>query len=188
MTDLDGTVANSIQECLQGNPGSFDHIIRLFQNRIFRLCFGFLKEAEDAKDATVDVFIKAFRALHSFDPRYPFSTWLFRIAINHCREILRKKKRKQKILESELIPDEEQTKNPSPAEVFINETKKKVLKMALDQIPPKYQLALILRYQQDLSYQEIGSVLDMAPGSVGSLLLRGRKILRQTILHMEELQ
>jgi RNA polymerase sigma-70 factor (ECF subfamily) len=188
MTDRDETITNSIQECLRGNTQSFDHIIRIFQNKIFRLCLGFLKETEDAKDATVDVFIKAFRALHSFDTRYPFSTWLFRIAINHSLEILRKKKRKQKILETELIPIEEQSKHPSPSEIFIMEAQKKVLKTAMKKIPPKYQLALILRYQQDLSYQEIGSILDIAPSSVGSLLLRGRKILRQTILQMEEIQ
>ena len=65
---------------------------------------------------------------------------------------------------------------------------KKALKIAMEKIPPKYQLALILRYQQDLSYQEIGSILDIAPSSVGSFLLRGRKILRKTILQMEENQ
>jgi RNA polymerase sigma-70 factor (ECF subfamily) len=180
-------ITDSIQECLQGNTRSFDHLIRIFQNKIFRLCLGFLKETEDAKDATVDVFIKAFRALHSYDARFQFSTWLFRIAINHSLGILREKKRKKKILESELIPLEEQTKHPSPLDIFIKENQKKVIGIAMERIPPRYQLALLLRYQQNLSYREIGAILDIAPSSVGGLLLRGRKMLRQTILQMEEI-
>ena len=101
--DLDD--AALIRRILAGDVGSFETLVGRYQTRLFRFICRYTRDAEDARDVTQDVFVKVYGALDSYDPRYRFSTWLFRIAGNAAIDHLRR--RKTRALPLELPVDEE---------------------------------------------------------------------------------
>jgi RNA polymerase sigma-70 factor (ECF subfamily) len=86
------------KECLKGDKDSYSLIIRHFQQKVYDLCFYLLGTPQDAEDAAIEVFIKAYHALEDFNPQYAFSTWLSRIAVNHSVSVLRRQKREREYL------------------------------------------------------------------------------------------
>lgn len=170
-----------VKECLKGDKESYSLIIRHFQKKIFDLCFHFLGTPQDAEDAAIEVFIKAYRSLKNFNPQYAFSTWLFRIAVNHSIGILRRQKREREYLQAETSNPTSMTEWKNPDTVFFNNSQQKALENALPSLPVKYRTALILKYQQDLSYKEISEIMDIPVNTVGSLILRGKKELREAL-------
>jgi RNA polymerase sigma-70 factor (ECF subfamily) len=170
-----------VSRCLGGNRESFGTIVRRFQQQIYDLCFHYLGTMQDAEDATADVFIKAYRSLTSFNPQYAFSTWLYKIAVNHSIGILRRQKREREYLKDEgANPLTVKSARP-PEAVFFENDQKAAFFNALVSLPDKYRTALMLKYQQDLSYKEIGEIMDMPVNTVGSLILRGKKELRDIL-------
>jgi len=170
-----------VKECLNGNKDSYSLIIRHFQQNIYNLCFHFLGTPQDAEDAAIEVFTKAYRALKDFNPQYAFSTWLFRIAVNHSIGILRRQKREREYLMAEAANPFSMTEWKSPDTVFFNNSQQKALESVLSSLPVKYRTALMLKYQQDLSYQEISEIMEIPVNTVGSLILRGKKELREAL-------
>ncbi len=170
-----------VSQCLKGNKDSYNSIVRCFQKKIYELCYHFLGTPQDAEDAAIEVFIKAYRSLGDFNPQYAFSTWLFRIAVNHSISILRRQKHAREYLPSEAANPGTFTETRAPDRIFFEESQQKALEDALDSLPLKYRTALMLKYQQDLSYQEISEIMDIPVNTVGSLILRGKKELRETL-------
>lgn len=177
----------AVKQCLNGRTNAFSPIVRHFQKRIYLLCLHFLETPQDAEDAAADVFIKSYNALHTFNPLYNFSTWIFKIAANHSLEILRKQKRERNYLDSlTQSPDVSHLTEPhSPADVFFNYSQQKSLNNAMDKLPGKYRTALMLKYHEGFSYQQIGDIMNIPVNTVGSLILRGKKELRETLKEKE---
>jgi RNA polymerase sigma-70 factor (ECF subfamily) len=170
-----------VKECLKGNKESYGCIIRHFQQKVYDLCFHFLGTSQDADDAAIDVFIKAYRALEDFNPQYAFSTWLSRIAVNHSIGVLRRRKRERDYLMAEAANPTSLTDGKSPDTVFFNNSQQKSLENALPSLPVKYRTALMLKYQQELSYKEISEIMDIPVNTVGSLILRAKQELREKL-------
>jgi RNA polymerase sigma-70 factor (ECF subfamily) len=178
-----------IGQCLDNNKESFAPVVRHFQEKIYRLCFQYLGTLQDAEDAAAEVFIKAFRSLSSYDFKYAFSTWLYRIAVNHSVSLLRRRK-----LERDYLTSEESgpltTGNPpeAPETVFFEDTRRTEFHRALETLPVNNRTALVLKYQQDLSYKEIAGIMELPVNTVGSLILRGKKELREKVSLNSRLQ
>lgn len=85
----------TVNECLKGKKDSYNAIVRWFQKKIYSLCLSFLGTPQDAEDAAMDIFIKAYHSLPEFNPQYAFSTWLYKIAVNHSIGILRSQKNRK---------------------------------------------------------------------------------------------
>ncbi len=175
-----------VAQCLKGDNKPFEKIVHHFQKPIYSLCYQFTGTSQDAEDAATEVFIKAYRSLRVFNPAYKFSTWIFRIAVNHCIEIIRKRKREQAYLVSRFADHSEDTGPETPAEIFFKTLEHKQVKQILDTLPFKYQAALMLRYYQELSYQQISEILDIPRNTVASLILRGKKALRERLKNFKE--
>lgn len=170
-----------VNECLAGKRESYSSIIRSFQDKIFDLCFHFLGTPQDAEDAATEVFIKAYRKLKGYNPQYAFSTWLFKIAVNHCIGLLRRQKREKEYLESEHSNPAKVIEANSPEMIFLKDNQQTALESAVNSLPVKYRTALMLKYQQDLSYQQISEIMEIPVNTVGSLILRGKKELREVL-------
>lgn len=170
-----------VNECLAGKRGSYNTIIRSFQDKIFDLCFHFLGTSQDAEDAATEVFIKAYRKLKGYNPQYAFSTWLFKIAVNYCIGLLRRQKREKEYLESEHSNPANGIETNSPEMIFLKDNQQTALENAVSSLPVKYRTALMLKYQQDLSYQQISEIMEIPVNTVGSLILRGKKELREVL-------
>jgi RNA polymerase sigma-70 factor (ECF subfamily) len=170
-----------VKDCLKGNKESYSLIIRHFQQKVYNLCFHFLGTCQDAEDAAVEVFIKAYRALADFNPQYAFSTWISRIAINHSISVLRRQKIERDYLMAEAANPTGLTDGKSPDTIFFDNSRQMALENVLPSLPVKYRTVLLLKYQQDLSYKEISEIMDIPVNTVGSLILRAKQELREAL-------
>ena len=179
-------ITGLIESCLQGESEAFSPIIRQFQSRIYYLCRHFLATSQDAEDAVTDIFIKAYLSLNQYNSHYNFITWISRIAINHCLEKLRRFKLEHQYLKRISREEIELVEEKSPDAHYIRQTQSHLIKTAVKDLPIKYRTPLMLKYQEELTYQEIGFILDLPVNTVGSLILRGKKMLRVKINKMEK--
>ena len=169
-----------IEQVLRGDREAYAELVRAHQAKILRLCAGVLGNESEAEDAAQDVFFKAYRSLASFRKESAFSTWLYRIATNHCRDLLRKRSR-QKAESIEKMLEEsgaaaEKLLTPSSNSRSAAESAD-LIEQILRQLSPDERLILTLREVQGLSYQEIAQVLRCSLDAVKARLRRARETL-----------
>ncbi|MDD5543143.1 MAG: RNA polymerase sigma factor [Acidobacteriia bacterium] len=150
MTDLE-----RVERCLKGDPSAFEELVRTYQQAIYRLCYRYAHQAEDAYDLAQDAFLKAYQGLHTFNRRSSFKTWLYRVAINNCINFAQRQKTHGEEVEAENAEDRSVQIHH---ETELNE-ELGVMRAALEQLPPRQQAAIKLRVYEELSYEEIARVL-----------------------------
>ncbi len=191
MTNTDPTelsdeiLATAVQK---GDNASFDELMRRFEEKLVRYGRRFLAREEDIEDSVQDVFLRAYTNIQSYDSKYRFSPWIYRIAHNVFVNVLRKNSHR-----SFTFIDFDTFISPlsfgeSKEELDTKEVVKKELEAGLKNIPPKYREILILHYFEELSYDEIAEVLHIPIGTVGVRLRRGREALKKTVKDIDELQ
>ena len=136
-------------------------------------------DPDAARDCAQDAFIRAYRALHQYDPAYPFGPWLFRITTNASLNFVQRGRGREITVEE--LPDD-----PEPAESGpeLSAVRKEDVQEVLDAmagLPPAYRAALTLRHMQQLSYQEVADALGIPLGTVKTHLHRARAALKQTL-------
>ena len=136
---------------------------------------------EDAEDATMEIFMKLKGKLGQYDATRSFSAWLYKVAANHCWDILRRRKiRQDKETEDvESVPLEHP--EPSQLERLIEQRSSEEVRKALEKMGPRARMALVMRYYSDMSYDEIADSLGVRRAFVGVVLLRARHELRQAL-------
>jgi RNA polymerase sigma-70 factor (ECF subfamily) len=145
----------------QGGDGeAFGELYRRFSRRVFGLCFHVLGAREDAEDATGEVFLRARAALSRFDRSVPLGAWLTRIAVNHCVDRLRHRRREVRLFASD--PDEAldaRAPDPSPLAEIMVEEERAAVAAAVAALPDRYRVPLALRYHAEMSYDDIAERL-----------------------------
>lgn len=172
-----------IERSKRGDEEAFAVLVKNYKTKVFNLAYSFTRDRETADDLTQEVFIKVYYALEKFRFKSRFGTWLYRIAVNHIKDHLRKLGKEQHISLDSLgrepsIPENEIKKKERAQEAF---DRKKLLYRALRSLPDKHQIILTLRDIQGHSYEEIAGILKLSPGTVDSRLHRARKMLRKKI-------
>ncbi len=168
----------------QRNEEAFTMLVRSYQNKVFGLAVNLVHNRETADDLVQEIFLKVYFSLPKFRFESEFGTWLYQIAINHIRDYLRKHKKEEKDLRLEDIPEPsspEEEISLNMAAKHEEERLKVLLKQKLEEMPEKYRLILSLRDIQGLSYEEIGKILKLSPGTVDSRLFRARRFLRKKL-------
>jgi len=161
-----------------GNSLAFNNIVEKYQQPVYNLCYHMLQDVNDAEEAAQEVFTRAYFKLDSYNNTDKFSTWLFSIASHHCIDQLRKR-RFQFIPWDDLaawyrFPNQE----PSQPERILIETEAvQEIHALLNQLPPDYRSAVILKYWYALSYQEIAETQKTTVSAVKSKLFRARKMM-----------
>ena len=163
------------------DKAAFEELVRRHQHRVFAVAGGILRRREDVEDIAQQVFIKAYFALKKFDQRAAFSTWLYKITVNECWDLLRKKKVRPLVYEADL--SEEQAKqvatsgekgNPGPDIRDKLEAREHVEKL-LEGLDERDRLMLILKEVEGYSIEEIAEVLDLNGNTVKVRLFRARR-------------
>jgi len=167
----------------QGDEEAFGVLVKKYKTKVFNLAYSFTKDRETADDLAQEVFIKVYYALERFKFKSGFGTWIYRIAVNHFKDYLRKHRKERHVSLEALgrepsLPDDEIKKKEKAQEAA---DRKKLLYQALRSLPEKHQVILTLRDIQGHSYEEIADILKLSPGTVDSRLHRARKILRKKI-------
>jgi len=167
-----------IKRCQNGDKDAFEPLVRQNAGKIHRLVWGMLGERrEDTDDVVQEIFIKAYLALPRFRGDARFSTWVYRIAVNHCRDYLKRGGPLPVELSEEKIADE-----PAPEDAEDQDALREIqerraseeLQELLSQLPEKHRRILVMREIEKMSYDEIGEVLQIRPGTVRSRLNRAR--------------
>ena len=179
-----------VHETVQGNLQAFEELVHRYQRQVFTIAYRMTNQREEAEDIAQEVFITVYQKLYQFDTSRRFAPWIQRITVNTCITRLRKKK---KVV---LVNFEDNISNRAdpflnidyndPAVVYDREELKLDLKEALLQLPESYRAMLILRYQLDMSNQEIADALGITQEIVEVKMHRARKSLRKVLLERRD--
>ncbi|EJW18930.1 RNA polymerase sigma factor [Paenibacillus alvei] len=159
------TLEHAIAQVKRGDKEAYTHIIHRFQKQIYLYCYYLLGSKEEAEDAVQDIFIKGFQRIHLFEPQVSFSAWIYKIAYNHCLDILNRRSRRRKIL-SLLKRDQ------------INDQELKyedLVYQLLDKLSTEERHILLLRAVEEYSFDEISEIMDIKPSTIRKKYERLRK-------------
>ena len=160
---------------------AFEELVRRHQHRVFAVAGGILRRREDVEDIAQQVFVKAYFSLKRFDQRAAFSTWLYKITVNECWDLLRKKKARPLVYESDLSEDQGQqfqamgakeTTEPDISEKL--EDRERVERL-LEGLDPRDRMMLVLKEVEGFAVDEIAEILDLNANTVKVRLFRARR-------------
>ncbi|CAG9606905.1 RNA polymerase sigma factor [Pseudoneobacillus rhizosphaerae] len=167
-----------IQEVLAGNKYSYTHIINKYKNQLYATILRMTKNPQDAQDFVQEAFIKVYHQLGKYDGKGSFSSWIYRVAINHCLDEFRKKS--HHIQKVEL--SEEMYENPShPEVIFLKKERSRQLERIVATLPEDERMIILLRYVNELSYDEISELLDIPVTTVRNKLHRAKIKMRKSV-------
>ena len=173
--------AECVRRVQRGETDAFEALVRRHEKTIFNLVYRMLGDTEEAAEVSQEVFLSAFRAAGQFRGDANFSTWLYRIAINHAstrRKTLNSRQRKVVPIES---ADSLHDPQPGPLEILEKQEIREKVQVALNQLEPDDAAVILLRDLQDVSYNEVAHVLEIPVGTVKSRLHRARQALKSRL-------
>jgi RNA polymerase sigma-70 factor (ECF subfamily) len=176
-----------IERCLAGDQAAWDQIVRQHWRKVFNLAYKFVGRHDEAEDLTQDIFLKIFRALHTFDRRANFQTWLISISRNLCIDHYRSVRKERETMArdvdaSTLMPV---SRERSPHGELEQIDLRKRIREALAELPETLREAVVLRDLQEFSYQEIADKLGLPEGTVKSRINRGRLELARQLRRLQ---
>ena len=151
----------------------FEVLYDRYATMVYNKCYGFAKDADEAKDLTQDVFLKLFVKLASFKGKSKFSTWLYAFTYNHCVNYVTRNTAK-KIEKQSVSSDTIENIGEAEPEIGIEEMKVAQLKKVMELISPDEKMILLLKYQDNLSIKEISSALELGESAVKMRLKRAK--------------
>jgi RNA polymerase sigma-70 factor, ECF subfamily len=167
-----------------GDERAFRALVEKYERPVFSICLRMVRNRDEATDLSQDSFIKVFASLDRYNPAYAFSSWLFKITSNLCIDYLRKRRVETYPMDEPIDGDNGEIRrqyeapDPNPEEVFVRREKMGRLEAAIDALPEHYRIMLILRHQEDLSYEEIADNLSIPLGTVKARIHRAREMLK----------
>ena len=173
-----------IERCKQGDQVAYAQLLRKYQNSVYNLCRKMVRNPEDARDLAQEAFVKTFATLERYNPVYAFSSWLYKITANLCIDHIRKQRMKLYSIDDPVEGDEgpiaRQLEDPGqrPDEISERGEMRLAIRTAIDRLPPHYRMILIMRHQEQLSYEEIAQALDIPLGTVKARIHRAREGLK----------
>ncbi len=186
-----------VERLKRRDEAAFNELIRLYQARIFRLVFRMLGDRAEAEDLAQEVFITVFKSIDGFRGDSKLSTWLYRVATNHCKNRIKyldrrargKKKEFDEIAEHGAL--DSATMNPSahiarPDQMLEALQKEKILQEAIGALDDEHRELIVLRDIEHMSYEQIQEITGLAEGTVKSRLHRARHALRTKVLRLSE--
>ena len=151
----------AVLACQRGEREAFDRLVERYQRDVYRLCYRYVNNHEDANDMAQEVFLKAYRALGRFRGESTFSTWLYRIAVNTCLSFRSSRKAPAEEV-TEALPDA----SPGALAQVESEETARIVRDAVRRLPEKQRATLILKVYHDLSHDEVASILGSTVGTV----------------------
>ena len=174
-------LAELLSRVRSGDADAWGELYRGYAPAIFRFCRRALPSREDAEDATNEVFMKVRQKLGTYDSSRPFTAWLYKVASNHCWDMLRRRRIRQDLETGDVETLPLEHPDPGQLERLQAEHTSKEVRAGLDKLPDRARMALVLRYFGDMSYDEIAETLGVRRAFVGVLLLRARHQLREIL-------
>lgn len=167
-----------------GSQKAYAELMRYYRDPLYFTILKMMKNPYDAEDLTIEAFGKAFRNLEKYTTDYAFSTWLFKIAINNCIDYMRRKNASPQCVDEDFSAFENSyDRDPlgsspqSQEETYMMKERARMMRLAVEQLRPKYRTLIELRYYQELSYEEIAKELNISMNNVKIQLFRAKYML-----------
>jgi RNA polymerase sigma-70 factor, ECF subfamily len=175
-----------IQRAQKGNQDAFAALVEEHQRYVYNLALHVVKDENEALDLAQETFVRAWTALPNFKGQSQFRTWLYRIVTNLCYNRLPNLRRSLNDLGDDVMDEIPTTSANAPAQEFESNETRQHLHQAIDSLDAHYKLLITLRYQHELSYEEIASTLNLPLGTVKTGIFRAKEQLRRSLVHLEE--
>lgn len=176
-----------IERARNGDRAAFESLVDTHKGKAFALAFHFTGNVEDAKDLLQEAFVRAYVNIKKFRGGSSFYTWFYRILVNLCRDFLRRKRTRLKVLvDAPELPDEEDEmpleaadRGPGPGEILLNKEIREKVDEAVNMLPERQKSAFILKHMQGMKSGEIASVMDCSESTAKVHLFRATKSLQK---------
>lgn len=172
-----------IKKVLKGDNSAFEQIVINHQQMVYRICFRFMKDIDDAEDISQDIFITIYKKIDKFDFKSSLSTWIYTISVNTCLNKLRAQKR----YKTELLDDSRCAFNSLDPTIIAQANEERMLVLSeIDKLNTKSKLIVKLRLLNDNSFVEIGKILNIPVSSARTSFMRSREHLKQILINLRK--
>jgi RNA polymerase sigma-70 factor (ECF subfamily) len=171
--------AEFVRAARAGDRDAFGRLVESYQRPVFSLAYRMLGSALEAEDAAQEAFLRAYRALGSYDASRPFSTWLLSITAHHCIDRIRRRRMQEVSLEALPACRAELSLDGNPEATAERDGEAERVRCGLASLPEGYRVVVVLRYWHDLGYGEIAGILGESESAVKSRLHRARRRLAE---------
>ena len=172
-----------IKRILSGEQELFSELVTRYKRLVYSVVYNMLNDQQEVNDVSQEVFIRIYQSLGRYNPEFKFSTWTVKIATNLCLDILRKRK-------VESLPMDDITETASsmdtPEARYLKKERSKRIRDAIEELPEKYRLPVILFHQNGMSYEEMMKALDEPMTIIKNRLYRARLMLRDKLSKYRE--
>lgn len=177
-----------MKRCREGDMGAFELIVLRYKDAIFSFTYRFVMDYHRAQDISQETFIRVFRNVNRYKSRNSFKTWLYRIAVNLCKNELRYRNRHKTLSLDDPAVDIESLSGSHyilPDKAYEKKEMLKLVKKVIEDLPVDQRMAIIMREYQDFSYEEIASALNCSLGAVKSKIYRARQNIKTMLIEAE---
>ncbi|MDX1420709.1 MAG: sigma-70 family RNA polymerase sigma factor [Rubricoccaceae bacterium] len=172
-----------VEQALGGDQRAYEQLVAKYRDALTRHIGRLVRDKRQVEDLVQEAFIKAFSSLESYSPQYAFSTWLYKIATNHAIDYLRRKKLPTYSIDKPLQTKDGELQVELPDTTYrpdrhvVADQRNALIAAAIEELPPKYHRVIVMRHQQEMSYDEIATALDLPLGTVKAHIFRARALL-----------
>jgi len=187
-----------IEACQRGDREAFRELFEAHKDRVWTIALRFTGDESAARDVTQQVFLKLFTSIAGFRHESNFKTWLYRMVANECMDEFRKRRRlipldffrpasgAERDEDCDVVVMEDWRQEPLQEERLAQIEVSEAVMAALTQLKPKLRMAIVLKYFEDLSYEQMAEALGCSMGTVASRLNRGHKELARRLVHLKQ--
>lgn len=172
---------NVIRDCLAGNSERYGILVDRYSARVINLAYMMLGDRHQAEDIAQEAFVRAYRSLPRFQRRAKFSSWLYQITLNLCKDYLKAKSRHAKRIDDEHLESLDDDPRDQAPRVIQEEELSEKMREAIKELPYVYREAFVLRHLQNLDYEEVASITGVPAHTVRVRAYRAREIIREKI-------
>ena len=176
---LQESQAELIESCRAGDAESFRALFEIYKDRVYTVALRYSGNPETAEDIAQDTFLKLFSAIRTFRGDSTFEGWLYRLVVNACFDQKRRARRFTPLLD--LVAGLVRTPGKSALDGVLMEERDAKIREAIGKLPPEQRIAVVLRYSQGLSYEEMAAILECPAGTIASRLNRAHSFLEKRL-------
>lgn len=170
-----------IGKCLSGEVNCYGQLVDRYSARIINLAFAMVGNRHDAEDVAQEAFVRAYKGLSKFQKKAKFSSWLYQIALNLCKDYLKAKSRHARTADDEQLESVDANPQDQAPRVVLKEELSEKMREAVNKLPYLYRESFVLRHLQGLDYGEVASITSVPADTVRVRAYRAREMLRQTL-------
>ncbi|HEX7896454.1 MAG TPA: RNA polymerase sigma factor [Planctomycetota bacterium] len=170
-----------VGQCLGGKPEAYGRLVEKYSARIINLAYAMMSDRHEAEDVAQEAFVRAYKGLPRFQRKAKFSSWLYQIALNLCKDHLKAKSRHAKSADEDQLNGVDGNPRDEAATMVVEGELSQKMRERIQELPVLYRESFVLRHLQGLDYADIAKITEVPADTVRVRAYRAREMLRQTL-------